>query len=840
MASRLIGVTAVLAVAIVLGFSSSAGALAPTTTNTIIDVAGTTTPVTGPLPLGSSVVDTATVGPQTTPVASGTVTYTLYEGACGDTSTPIYSDPGETLDSGGNVPNSTASPPLGAGSYYFSASYSGDATYASSLDTCEAFTVNKGDLTLSTSAYLSTDPGQITPINNTSIGLGTSVFDQATLSGAASGIAPAGTVSYTFFTNGACNATGSAAGSSAPPPMASNTEGPLGTGNYSFSSTYSGDSNYNTISSSLCESFSVGMQSTSTSTTIDKAGTTTPVTAPLPLGSSVIDTASVGPQTTPVASGTVTYTLYEGACGDTSTPIYSDPGVVLDSGGNVPNSAASPALKAGSYFYTASYSGDGNYGASSDSCEAFTVNKGASSLTTKVYLSTDGGESSPINGANVPFGSSVYDQATLSGVTTGFVPTGSVSYTFFTNGSCSNSGTTQTLNVIGGNVQRSAVSSTGAIGSYAFEAVYNGDANYPAENAGCEAFSVGRAASTTPSITNLPFNPLAEGGFTATVSTNGDGTRSVVSSTTGVCTVGNNGLTVSYVAPGSCTLTAQVAQGATHLYATGSPQTFTILRVPHGYWLVGSDGGIFTFGDSQFWGSTGNLRLQRPVVGITPTVSRNGYWLVASDGGIFSFGDAGFYGSIPGLGLHPAGSGAAPSLNAPIVAMVPSTTGHGYFMVASDGGVFAFGDARFAGSCPGIGGCAGSAVAVVPDATGKGYWLFTNSGNVYTFGDAPYYGAPPATGVPVASAVATPDGHGYWILFSNGEVASFGDAPGLGSPVGYTNSANPATAIFPTANGGGYWVGSARGDVFAFGDAPFLGSMAGTPLNGMIIAASGY
>ena len=28
---------------------------------------------------------------------------------------------------------------------------------------------------------------------------------------------------------------------------------------------------------------------------------------------------------------------------------------------------------------------------------------------------------------------------------------------------------------------------------------------------------------------------------------------------------------------------------------------------PHGYWLVGSDGGIFTFGAAPFYGSTGAL-----------------------------------------------------------------------------------------------------------------------------------------------------------------------------------------------------------------------------------------
>ena len=109
-----------------------------------------------------------------------------------------------------------------------------------------------------------------------------------------------------------------------------------------------------------------------------------------------------------------------------------------------------------------------------------------------------------------------------------------------------------------------------------------------------------------------------------------------------------------------------------------------------------------------------------------PTKNDGGYWLDASDGGVFSFGDTQFYGSIPGLGLHPAGSGLPNSLNAPIVGMVPSTDDDGYFMVASDGGVFAFGDAHFAGSCPGIGGCSGSAVAVMPDASGNGYWLVTS------------------------------------------------------------------------------------------------------------------
>jgi hypothetical protein len=258
---------------------------------------------------------------------------------------------------------------------------------------------------------------------------------------------------------------------------------------------------------------------------------------------------------------------------------------------------------------------------------------------------------------------------------------------------------------------------------------------------------------------------------------------------------------------------------------------------PQGYWLVGSDGGVFAFGAAQFYGSTGSMVLQRPVVGITPTHHHAGYWLAASDGGIFSYGDAAFFGSIPGLGLHPAGSGLPQSLNAPIVGMVPSSSGNGYFMVGSDGGVFAFGDATYEGSCPGIGGCAGSAVAVVPDASGKGYWLFTNNGNVYAFGDAPYLGAPGAQTSPIVSAVRTASGDGYWILDADGGVFAYGDAMNDGSP---GLASGPEAAILAASSGNGYWVAASDGAVSNFGDAAPHGSMTGTKLNGSIVAGAGF
>ncbi len=342
------------------------------------------------------------------------------------------------------------------------------------------------------------------------------------------------------------------------------------------------------------------------------------------------------------------------------------------------------------------------------------------------------------------------------------------------------------------------------------------------------AFS-GCIPSTLPASITLNYT----GGDTATLEgspqANDGGTFTV-------CLVASNG--VLPVATQAFTLTV-VHATAHHPPPTPPPPAVTPAP-QHGYWLVGSDGGIFTFGSAQFHGSTGSIHLQRPVVGITPTSSRGGYWLVASDGGIFAFGNAGYYGSIPGSGLNPAGSGLSHSLNAPIVGMVPSNDGGGYFMVASDGGVFAFGDARFEGSCPGIGGCSGAAVAVVPDASGNGYWVVTNTGGVYTFGDATDDGQPGQQSSNITSATATANGGGYWILDGAGQVFPFGNVAALGGmPAGSAGGLNPASAIFATSDGGGYWVVTALGKVSPFGDAPSDGDMSGTHLNGPIVAASG-
>ncbi|HEY8202614.1 MAG TPA: SpoIID/LytB domain-containing protein, partial [Actinomycetota bacterium] len=152
-------------------------------------------------------------------------------------------------------------------------------------------------------------------------------------------------------------------------------------------------------------------------------------------------------------------------------------------------------------------------------------------------------------------------------------------------------------------------------------------------------------------------------------------------------------------------------------------------RLLDGYWILGSDGGIFSFGSAQFFGSTGSTRLAKPVVGMEATPTRKGYWLVASDGGIFAFGNAGFMGSAGGT-----------KLNQPVVGMAGTPTGGGYWLVASDGGIFNYGDAAFLGSTGGI-KLNKPVIGMARTPSGRGYWLVASDGGIFNYGDAAFLGS---------------------------------------------------------------------------------------------------
>jgi 3D (Asp-Asp-Asp) domain-containing protein len=98
-------------------------------------------------------------------------------------------------------------------------------------------------------------------------------------------------------------------------------------------------------------------------------------------------------------------------------------------------------------------------------------------------------------------------------------------------------------------------------------------------------------------------------------------------------------------------------------------------RSGHGYWLTGADGGVFSYGDARFYGSTGHVHLNRPIVGIAATPTGHGYWLTAADGGVFPFGDARFHGALAPerAGTRVAAAAADPAASGYWMATAPTT-----------------------------------------------------------------------------------------------------------------------------------------------------------------------
>jgi hypothetical protein len=320
---------------------------------------------------------------------------------------------------------------------------------------------------------------------------------------------------------------------------------------------------------------------------------------------------------------------------------------------------------------------------------------------------------------------------------------------------------------------------------------------------------------STPSPVNsvVPVVPNASGGGTVTISVpsfaDGDAYGLVMSDSE------------NFTSPPTTTTTTTTPPTRTTTTTTSPVVTKQGQTTGKGYWLVASDGGVFAFGDAGFYGSTGALHLNKPIVGMASTPDGKGYWLVASDGGIFAFGDAGFYGSTGAL-----------HLNKPIVGMASTPDGKGYWLVASDGGIFAFGDANFYGTTgplntPIVG------MASTPD--GGGYWLAASDGAVFALGDASFYGSTGPLNKPIVGMSSTPDGGGYWLVASDGGIFAFGDAGFYGS-TGALHLNKPIVGMASTPDGKGYWLVASDGGIFAFGDANFYGSTGGKVLNRPVVS----
>ena len=189
---------------------------------------------------------------------------------------------------------------------------------------------------------------------------------------------------------------------------------------------------------------------------------------------------------------------------------------------------------------------------------------------------------------------------------------------------------------------------------------------------------------------------------------------------------------------------------------------------------------------TRFFGSMGGRRLNQPVVGMAATITGNGYWLVARDGGIFCFGDARFFGST---GAHPSEPAdrrrcaTTPTRQRLLARRArrrdlllrrrallrfdrrdPAQSADRRDEHDADGQRLLAARSRRrhlllrrrrGSSDPARrGACAVPAVAMLPTTSGHGYALLAADGTVLPFGDAQSYGTAPASERPSASPAA--------------------------------------------------------------------------------------
>ena len=340
--------------------------------------------------IGASVHDVATLSGGLNP--TGSIVFNLY----GPSSTPNCSGPAVytatvAVNHGNGDYDSGNFTPSTAGSYYWTATYSGDVNNLPSNDVCGA----QGE----TSVLVKRTTGITTTATNATIG--SSVSDVAHLTGATANAG--GMITFSLYgPSPSANCSGAAVYShsvtvSGPGDYNSGSFTPLTAGNYYWIASYSGDVN-NLASSGACgdtnETSTVGKQPTGI-TTVATSGT---------FGDAVHDVATLSGATAN-AGGTISFTLY----GPSASPNCSGQSVysktVDVSGPGDYNSGDYTPTAAGSYYWIAMYSGDVNNQPSSGTC-------GDSGETSTLAKRPTGIVTSATSGT---VGDAIHDVATLSG-----------------------------------------------------------------------------------------------------------------------------------------------------------------------------------------------------------------------------------------------------------------------------------------------------------------------------------------------------------------------------------------------------------------------------------------
>ena len=444
--------------------------ITPTPTNTPVTPTATpttptlTTTASGPVTVGDKIHDTAHLGGLVNPDGTAKITFNLYSNdAC--TMLVSTSDSAAVMGNGDYV--SADYTTVNAGTYYWTASFPGDANNKSVSTACkdggETSVVEKAQPTIST-----------TPSAGGVIGV--ALNDTATLSG---GYSPTGTVTFKLFPPSDPTCSGAAvytdADATAPyatsPGFVSNAVGV-----WHWTADYAGDLNNNPASSACAaEAVTVTKASPTISTTPSAGGV---------IGVTLNDTATLSGGSSP--TGTVTFKLFP-----PSDPTCSGAPVYTDADATAPY-ATSPGFvtnAVGVWHWTAAYAGDLNNNPASSICsaEAVTLEKATPVLTTTAMAGP------------VTVGSNINDTAHLSG---GFgTLSGTITFHVFAPGdsTCSTPiAVPPAATVSGAGDYTSGNYTTSAVGTYRWIAHYSGDANNNIVDTACN--DTGESSTVIPAV----------------------------------------------------------------------------------------------------------------------------------------------------------------------------------------------------------------------------------------------------------------------------------------------------------------------------------------------------
>lgn len=320
-----------------------------------------------------------------------------------------------------------------------------------------------------------------TSLSASSVVVGSTVHDSATLSGATSNAG--GTVTYTVYSNNTCTAGAQSGGTKTVanglvPDSDAITFNSVG--DFFWQAVYSGDAN-NAGSTSACTSEHLTVTKASPSISTGLSATS------VSIGTAVHDSATLSKATSD-AGGSVTYTVYT----DTACTLGAQSaGTKTVTNGVVPDSDAITFNSAGDFYWQAVYSGDSNNNGATSTCtsEHLVVNTNPTQINTT------------LSGTSVSIGAAVHDSATLSGQTSN--AGGTVTYTVYTDSNCTTGAQSAgTKAVTNGLVTDSDAITFNNAGTFYWQAVYSGDAN-------------NQGATSTCSSEVLVVNPNAPGIATA-------------------------------------------------------------------------------------------------------------------------------------------------------------------------------------------------------------------------------------------------------------------------------------------------------------------------------------